>query len=89
MAKAERVSRREQELPAVLAPIRDLGEELGPEEFFSNLEGFIDLARVQLQGIPDPGFRAELRELYRGIIENALSLRMGKLGKRRADPGRG
>ncbi len=83
MAKAERVSRRERELPAIMAPVRELGEQLGPEQFFENLEEFIDLARVQLKSVPDPVFQAELREIYREIVETALSLRLDKLGKGR------
>jgi len=78
MRKAEKVERAELDLGAVLEPIR-MGWEVPPEQSFERLEEFIDRAREHLKSIPDPIYRAEVRKLYREVIEDSLSLKLEQI----------
>jgi len=61
---------------AVFAQVRQMAEELDAEQFFARLESLIDQVRVDLDMIPEPAFREELRDIFRELIDYALSLKL-------------
>ncbi len=69
---------------SVLEPIHGmgLGLELDPQQYFGQLETFIDRARKHLKSIADPIYRAELRRIYREVIEDALRLKLEQVLKK-------
>jgi hypothetical protein len=62
---------------AVFAQVKEMAEELDAEQFFARLEEMIDQVRRDLELIPEPGFREELREVFKEVITYALSLKLG------------
>jgi len=76
MRQAERRERLKAGREAVLAQVKEMAEELEAEQFFERLELMIDQIRKDLELIPDPEFREELREVFREVIDYALALKL-------------
>jgi len=76
MSQVARTQRQALNRDLVLAQVREMAEELDAEEFFQSLEAMIDQVRKDLELIPEPEFRAELRELFREVIDYALSVKL-------------
>lgn len=72
---------------AVFAQVRQMAEELDAEQFFARLEGLIDQVRVDLDMVPEPEFREELRDIFREVIDYALSLKLEGLFVEKAAQG--
>jgi len=76
MLKKERARQLNLGRDAVFAQVRQMAEELDAEQFFARLESLIDQVRVDLDMIPEPEFRDELRDIFREVIDYALSLKL-------------
>jgi len=61
---------------AVFNQVRQMAEEMNCEQFFDQLETMIDQVRRDLELVPDPEFREQLREVFREVIDYALSLKL-------------
>ncbi len=70
MRRAARAKRRERARLELLESFS--GRPEAPAEYFRSLEDFIERARGHLQQVPDPEFRAQLRQAYRSMIQDAL-----------------
>jgi hypothetical protein len=74
--KAERLSLGRE---AVFAQVKSMADEMEAEQFFLRLEDLIDQIRVDLDLVPDPALRAQLRELFREAVDYAVSLKLSDL----------
>ncbi len=76
MRQAARTARRARGKELVLAQVREMAEDLDHEQFFLRLEDMIDQVRKDLELIPETEFREELREIFKEVIDYALSVKL-------------
>ncbi len=60
----------------ILAEVREMAEVLDHEQFFLRLEQMIDQVRKDLELVPEAEFREELREIFKEVIDYALSVKL-------------
>ena len=77
MGQTQRAAKVDVGREAFFEQVRQMATELESAEFFARLECLIDQVRGDLDLIPDPVLRAELRDMFREVIDYALSLKMG------------
>jgi hypothetical protein len=87
MRQKERARQMNLGRDVVFAQVKQMAEELDAEQFFARLEGLIDQLRVDLDMVPDPKFREELRDLFREVIDYALGLKLEDVFAQRAAQG--
>lgn len=84
MRKAIAMMRLEHRSSMMIEPMREMDAQVEADVYFQNLEDFIDRARKHLKSIQDPVYRAEMRTLYREIIQTRLSRSLEKILKKKA-----